>query len=247
MRMKPFYPRLTIATHLTLKTPHALTLLFILEDVINAIEHVHQLELFCSQKRSSDPLSLLLFRLGNLLQNLLVCSLPQGFVNQGDFLNKLCIYSEILLKSTKSKDLQLLLLLEQMKETVCKTRPRFVMTDSMEDFDELCQNLLESCKFLHSSLISFMTLLIPFLKTVKSDETVLMYLVEKKESLNKYLGNHWVEHLIRFFFSDHLPLFHDTLKSGFLNRGFEAFYREKKELIQQVENDIACLPNPLTI
>src|SRR5262249_45259818 len=96
------------------------------------------------------------------------------------------------------------------------------------DVEVLCRNL-------SNRLIEFYEALFPFFEEAKSDENVLFYLIENKDSLNRYLHPKKIEHLLAKLYPAGPTHLRAILCEGYTRRGFSAFYAQHEALIDSIE------------
>lgn len=125
-------------------------------------------------------------------------------------LSKLSFYSEALLKAFKMQDESLLLQIDEI-QNVRKQEAK------------------------SEKLSSFFSSLIPFLQESKTDENILLFLVEKAKEFNAYLGPRTIENLLQEFFPAGPHELRAMICEGYTRRGFHAFYRAQEPMLDALE------------
>ena len=134
-------------------------------------------------------------------------------------MDKFCFYSEILVQASHIKDPALTRIAAEVRKSVLISHST----------GRLIQRL---CRFFKA--------LTPFLREARSDENVLIYLIENKDALNKRLGEKQIEYLLQSFF----PGGHDQLRAfiheGFTRRGFSSFLASVEPLVEKIRWETPC-------
>jgi hypothetical protein len=177
------------------------------------------------------------------LENFYLFSLENPFAQKGGHLDKLCFYSEILLQTSQVKDSELIALMEKMRTSILSRKPQLMLCKRQPKkliLEEMMQLMLHLSTELFHLLKSFFTALVPFLKEARSDENVLVYLLESKEKLNENLGDHCIEDVLQSLF----PAGHDQLRAviheGYTRRGFDTFLSSVQPLIDSIHWETPC-------
>ena len=107
--------------------------------------------------------------------------------------------------------------------------------------DQIAPYLEELYTSLQQKLLQFFTALSRFLQEARSDENVLIYLLENKQKLNAFLGERVIEELLQRFF----PAGHSQLRAviceGYTRRGFSSYFLLAEPLIDAIEWE-SCHP-----
>ncbi len=93
---------------------------------------------------------------------------------------------------------------------------------------------------LHDGLYRFFSAFCPYLKEARSDENVLIYLIENKERLNAYLGVRRIEELLQSFFPSGHAQLRAAIYEGYTRRGFTTFLSSVEPLIDAIEWETPC-------
>ena len=133
--------------------------------------------------------------------------------------------------------------LEEIKKSILLTKLKILIWKKMParySVSEMRGELGEFYSDLFQRLSSFFKALRPFLKEARSDENVLIYLIEKKDLFNKHLGERHIEALLQSFF----PAGHDQLRAaiheGYTRRGFDTFLTSVEPLIDTIQWEMPC-------
>ncbi len=212
---------LRFPSHLTPPALRSLSLVFILEELAIQLEKVHSLQ------KSIPLFSKELFSF--------FC-LSHSYPQMGMCPDKLCFYCDILLQASKIRDRSLRNELDEMRIFILQCRSSLYFSKSVDS------EFLALFSKIYQKLCAVFTALIPFLREAKTDENVLLALVEKREILNCHLGPQAIEKIFQDFF----PKGHVHLKAliseGLMRRGFISFFEEKEHLIDEIEWRNACHP-----
>lgn len=210
----------------------SLSLLFILNELSSSFNLLEQF------KKAPPPEEI--SRLGKEVEKFLLFSLENPFPQKGGFLDKLCFYCEILLQASKISDESFPMLLEEMRSSVLRIRPKFLKR--FPDTHSLRTQILDLFTTLEQQFKRLFSALIPFLQEARTDENVLIYLIENKETLNRFLGERAIESLLQSFFPSGQPHLRAVICEGFTKRGFSSFFSKKELLIEELERETACPP-----
>lgn len=154
-------------------------------------------------------------------------------------LDKLCFYCENLLQASRIDEPEIPLILEEMRSLILKIRSRMFSWKKMLDpLDQILELLLDLYTNLNQRLQRFFKALKIFLKEARSDENVLVFLIENKDKLNYFLGERHIEEMLQSFF----PAGHAQLRAaiieGYTRRGFTPFLAKVEPLIDAIEWDM---------
>lgn len=146
-------------------------------------------------------------------EQFLALSLIDPFVQKGGALDRLCFYSEILLQNSTRKPLQVL---EDLRNLILQ---------------ELALSWKERLEQIGLGLKRFFEALQLPLYESRSDESVLVFLMENKQKINHYLGASTLENLFGVFFPEGPDQLRAVLFEGFSKRGFSLFFKKIEPLI----------------
>ncbi|MBU6445974.1 MAG: hypothetical protein KGQ49_01075, partial [Verrucomicrobia bacterium] len=143
------------------------------------------------------------------------------------------------------KEPEIFLIVEEMRKELLIFRSKMLMWKKLSEsypLEEMLQQLLQLTSRLYQSLQAFFQTLVPFLREARSDENVLVCLIENKTALNEDLGPKCIEELLQSFF----PAGHDQLRAviyeGYTRRGFSEFFSKVEPLIDELHWETACKP-----
>lgn len=125
------------------------------------------------------------------------------------------------------------MLLEEMRGSVLKVRSKIIgwkKAPGLYLLGDMLEQILGLCKELGQKLDRFFTAFVPFLKEAKSDENVLLYLVENRHKLNSYLGEGRIEKILLPF-----EQLRTAIHEGYTRRKFIDFYTKIEPLIDAIE------------
>jgi len=221
----------------------SLSLQFIMQEVIASFKLLHHLQILTPEQLQGANLSEEIASISNELEKFLLFSLENPFSQKGGVLDKLCFYCEILLQASSVRDQDIPMILEEMRNSILRIKSRFIGWKKMpafHPFDEILSHLLELYSDLHFKLGRFFSALTLFLQEARSDENVLLYLIEHKQEFNSYLGPRTIEDLLHRFF----PAGHSQLRAvmceGYTRRGFSTFFAKAEPLIDSIEWEAPC-------
>jgi hypothetical protein len=242
--MRSLHPWPIFPANLAPPVIRSLSLQFILQELITSFELVDALHMSTPKRLSGDHLQKELTSISIEIEKFLLFSLENPFAQKGGVLDKLCFYSEILLQASHIGDQEILTILEEMRNSVLRTKSSLTMWKKKlpaQALDPL-HHLLHLYSDLEQKLGRFFLALTPYLQQARSDENVLLYLIEHRHPLNSHLGPHVIEDLLHRFF----PAGHSQLKAviceGYTRRGFPSFFAKAEPLIDALEWDRACTP-----
>ena len=203
-----------LSNHLDPLASRSLSLLFILQELEELFTQIEQI------KNSPDALSDFF-------------SLRYPFPQSGICPDKLCFYCAILLQTSKVKDSSLNKSLSDMRIAILQFRSLLV-----EDPKALLAPFEIS---FHSHLTSFFFSLVPHLFESRTDENILLKLIEQRKALNSHLGEGVIEKLLQSFFPKGFSYLRSAIHEGLTRRGFLLFLEEKESLIEEIEWESPCL------
>lgn len=213
-------------------------LLFIFDEMIRSFTLIEQLKRSTFEKLQAPPLFKQLmdfyfeiepFILGNLKAKI---SSP---------LDKLLFYSDQLINATETKIDGVLPILEEMKAASFSLKAQFTKW-KYESFskEKVLKELFKFYCFTVEKFRSFFHMLFPAIEEMKENENLLMFLIEKKESFNQFIGDRSVERLLSSLFPGGIHDLKELIFQGYAKRGFSHIFEEQKHLIEKLEWDAAC-------
>lgn len=192
-----------------------------------------------AKARSRDHLSAL--ALPPELKEHLLVSIEDPSLQFEKTVGKLCFYCQILLQASKLEGMFMQHELEEILSLIHKVRCRFLAAHRLPLELSFFQSVDEKLSCFYSAMQNFFSTIVPFLEESKTNENLLIYLLEHKNAFNQYLGERSIERLLRDFFPlgrDHL---HAVIYEGFTKRGFTAFLESKEHLIKELIWEAPCL------
>ena len=139
------------------------------------------------------------------------------------------------------------MILEEMRNAILRMKSKMIgwkktpaVQGSVQPFDEILSSLSELYSELHAKLCRFFLALTLFLQEARSDENVLLYLIEHKHEFNSFLGARTIEQLLQRFFPAGHPQLRAAICEGYTRRGFSTFFAEAEPLIDSIEWDTPC-------
>jgi hypothetical protein len=209
----------------------SLALLFILQELLS------QLFLVEESKKLKPPKSLvdILAR----LEQFLFLTLPSPFTKKGGGIDKLCFYCETLLQASKIDSDLPLTTLDKMRKEILEIKT-LISRMQKEGISELCtQTLGKLYKTLMEQFSIFFKSLFPFFEESKTNENLLLFLVEHQSHWDNYLGEKTVISLFRHLFPSGPCELRAAICEGYTRRGFASFYATKESLVDAIEWDSA--------
>jgi len=233
----PFFP-----TNLEAPVARSLSIQFTLQTLIDAFGLLRELQASTPLQMLGSNLKEEISIISKELEKLLLFSIDNPFAQKGSVLDKLCFYSEILLQASPIAEPDVPIVMEQMRSAILLVRSKIGVWKKVTprySFEQILDMLLELYKDLDLKLCRFFKGLSRFLKEARSDENVLIYLLENKETLNGFLGERRIEELLQSFF----PAGHDQLRAaiheGYTRRGFTTFLTSVEPLIDAIQWEIS--------
>jgi hypothetical protein len=222
--------------------------MFILQELVSSFAIVGHLKKVAPERLVGAHLQSELEAVETELEKFLLFSLWNPFAQKGSALDKLCFYSEILLQASKVSEEKILAVLEEMRSSVLKVRSNLLSwKKGPSPYKEILVQLSSLFHDLQSHLVGFFRHLTPFLQEARTDENVLLYLIENRDLLNQYLGSRMIEDLLHRLFPSGLSGLRTAICEGYTRRGFASYYANKEPLIDAIEWEASCQPrsNPL--
>jgi hypothetical protein len=232
--MRSMHPWPLFPPNLEPPAARSLSLLFILQEMAGSFQLLDRLK----RAPRDGEASLLALEVEKLLR----FSLETPFPQKGGFLDKLCFYCNILLQASKIDDDSLEMILEELRSSVLRLRAKFFAPKKMSKCTSIDAEVFEQFVEIEKKFLSFFSALVPYLQEARTDENVLIFLIEQKETLNRYLGPRAVEDLLRRFFPSGQLQMRAVICEGFTRRGFSSFFSEKEPLIEEIEWETPCHP-----
>jgi len=225
--MRSLHPWPTFPRDLDPPAARSLALLFVLQEFVSSCRFVKQLENTIPEELNG---------ISSQLDRFLLFSLDNPFAQRGGCLDKLCFYCEILLQASKVGDETILVVLEEMRNAIMKVRSKlFFWKKVVPSHSEIALEFSELHQKLRGQLASFFVSLHAFLKESRTDENVLLYLVEHRKEFNLYLGHKTIENLLNSFFPSGSHELRATICEGYTRRGFGTFYAQQEPILDALE------------
>ncbi len=171
------------------------------------------------------------------LEKFLLFSLENPFSQKGSVLDKLCFYCEILLQASHVSENEIPVILEEMRNSILRVKAQIITCKKGPLTLDPLVHLYHS---LHEALRRFFSALCPYLKEARSDENVLIFLIEHKERLNASLGLRRIEELLQSFFPSGHAQLRAAIYEGYTRRGFTTFLSSVEPLIDAIEWETPC-------
>jgi hypothetical protein len=225
--MRSLHPWPIFPSNLEPSASRSLSLQFVLQEFLSSCQLVERVE-----NATPEELQGVVAQLDQFL----LSSLDNPFAQKGGALDKLCFYSEILLRASKIGDEAILMSLEEMRNAIMKIRSKLILwRKRIPTRDEIHAEFSALYHTLRNKLAEFFSSLYPFLKESRTDENVLLFLIEHRKEFNLYLGPKKIENLL----SDFFPAGPDELRAaiceGYTRRGFGAFYASQEPMLDALE------------
>lgn len=157
-------------------------------------------------------------------------------------LDKLFYYVEILIAFSSIKESEIVQAVEEMRKSICSAQSKMMVWKKQARYPlkEMLEQLMHLFSNLFRQLSRFFHALVPFLREARSDENVLLFLIENRESFNQYLGMGTIEEMLSSFFPAGFDQLRAVIFEGYTKRGFSAFFTEKESLIEQIQWETPC-------
>lgn len=219
----------------------SLSIQFILTYLIDAFSFIKNIQL-------SPPLKGIHIRqevdsIYKQFENMVLFSLQNPMSQKGGFLDKLCFYSDILVQVSQIKEPEIFPALEDLRKELLTFRSKMLVWKKLSasyPLEEMLEQLMQLTFHVIRHLRNYFQALIPFLREARSDENLLIFLIENKEKLNQDLGPKCIEELLQSFF----PAGHDQLRAviyeGYIRRGFSEYFCKVEPLIDQLHWETPC-------
>jgi len=239
--MRSLHPWPIFPFNLDPPVARSLSIQFILEELISSFELIHHLQTITPEILQGANLKEEINLVIKKMEKLLLFSMDSPFAQKGSMLDKLCFYSEILLQASRIEDVEMILILGEMRNRILRVKTSMEGWKKMIlPLDQILTILLELYADMHEKLCSFFHSFTQLLQEARSDENVLIYLIEKKDKLNTFLGKDHIERMLQKFF----PSGHEQLRAiiieGYSRRGFTPFLEKVEPLIDSIEWETPC-------
>ena len=240
----PFFP-----ANLDPPAARSLSLQFILQELVSAFDLVRRLQNETPEHLSGYfqdfDLAAELSSISQKIEKFLLFSLENPFAQKGGVLDKLCFYCEILLQASNIADQELTMILEEMRNAILRIKSRLTSWKKMPEkypVEQVLAHLMALYSDLHQNFCQFFLALCPFLEEARSDENVLIYLIEQRFRLNQHLGLRTVEEFLQRLFPNGHEQLRSTICDGYSRRGFASFFAKAQPLIDALEWEAPCHP-----
>lgn len=241
--MRSLNPWPVFPSNLEAPVARSLSIQFILQAIIDAFDLLIELQVSTPLQLQGSNLKEEISCISKDLEKIYLFSLENPFAQKGSVLDKLCFYSEILLQASHVSDPELTIVMEEMRKSILMVKSKIMVWKKMPSrypLREMLKQLMELYTDLHQKLGRFFKAMSPFLKEARSDENVLIYLIENKDKFNQHLGERRIEELLQSFF----PAGHDQLRAtiyeGYTRRGFTTFLNSIEPLIEAIQWETPC-------
>lgn len=232
--MRSFHPWPIFPHDLDPPAAKSLALLFILQELLSSLQLLDQAENHIPTDLSD---------IYNQLEKFLLFSLDNPFTKNGGGLDKLCFYCESLLQASKISDDALLLILEEMRNSILNVKSRLVTwKKKLPSKEELQPNLAALYGELHKKFRAFFSSLSLFLHESRTNENILIYILEHRVQFNSYLGPRTIENLLCRLFPSGPCELRAAICEGYTRRGFTDFYAKQEPLLDAIEWEASSCP-----
>lgn len=217
-----------------------MSFLFLLKEFEEGFETLLSLQKFCASKLQGAHLADELEEVVRSLNKIQIFSFDNPFIHKGGLLDILYFYLEILLQASTTIEESILMIVEEMRRIVLRFRSKLISwkkTPALHPLDFILENCLETYRELIEKMKQFFHSLTPNFHESRTDENILIYLVEHREKLNSYLGERTIENLLKDVSRNGFSHLRTAICEGFVRRGFETFYNEKEPLLDALEQE----------
>jgi hypothetical protein len=236
--MRSLHPWPIFPVNLDPPVARSLSIQFILQELLSYFERIAELQKVTPSLLVGANRTMEIALISDEIEKLLLFSLENSFSQKGGVLDKLCFYCEILVKASNICDQKILMLLEEMMNTILQTRSKMIgwkKIPTLHPIDEILSFLLDFYDDLQQKIRCFFKAFSPFLQEARSDENVLIFLIENLAKFNAFLGPRCIEDLLnRFFPAGHAQL-RAVICEGYTRRGFASFFAKAEPLIDALE------------
>jgi hypothetical protein len=221
----------------------SLSIQFILQGLTDSFKLLRHLEIFTSSQLLGANPKEELIEIAKELEQLVLFSLEHPFSQKGSVLDKLCFYCEILLQASHIEGSEIPMALEELKIPILKVKTQLTIWKKVPaPLFQIKEALFELYSNLYRKFCCFFSALIPYLKEARSDENVLIYLIENKNILNSFLGERRIEEMLQSFFPTGHAQLRAAIIEGYTRRGFTTFLSKVEPLIDAIEWETRSWP-----
>lgn len=241
--MRSLTPWPTFPKNLDLPVIRSLSLQFITQTLMGAFDNLQELYQTISFQLQGANFEEELICILKELEKIVLFSLENPFPQRTSVLDKLCFYSEILVQASALNDNEIPQILDDMKKNIMQVRSKITTWKKMKPpfpLENVRTELIALHLFLMKKLREFFGALASFLKEARSDENVLIQLIEHKNKLNASLGKRCIEKLLQSFFPQGHSQLRAVIHEGYTRRGFTKFLSKAEPLIDAIEWDTPC-------
>lgn len=232
--MRSFHPWHIFPHDLEAPAAKSLALLFILQECLASLQLL---------ERSKNNIPTEFPDASRQLEQFLLFTVDNPFAQNGGVLDKLCFYCESLLQASKIGDDALLLILEEMRNLILNIKSRLVAwKKKLLSQEEARLNLVAFYDELDKKFRAFFSALSVFLKESRTNENILLYILEHKDKFNCYLGPRTIENLLCRLFPSGPCELRAAICEGYTRRGFSEFYAMQEPLIDAIEWETSSCP-----
>ena len=232
--MRSFHPWPVFPHDLSPPAAKSLALLFILQTLLSSLELLENLD-------DEEPTTFA--DINTKLEQFLLFSLDNPLAKNGGVLDKLCFYSESLLQASRVNDDAILTVLEEMRNAILETRAKFRNWRKPSPTQEEIQSRLHKLSsHLHEKFRTFFSSLSLFLQESRTNENILIYILEHRDQFNRFLGTRTIEHLLCQLFPSGLCELRAAVCEGYTRRGFTEFYAKQEPLLDAIEWEVSACP-----
>lgn len=221
MKSANTHPWIEFPAHLSPLNVRSLSLLFILQECVDKLEYLKTLE-----KLSKEELFL-------EIQTFIKTDKTQ---EPHPFPDKLCFYCEILLQASKVSQHSLDLRTDAMKRFMLELK---LKTLNSKSADQKNFPVEDFCLDMKGLFRSFFFSLNPFFVEAKSDENVLLKLIEHKNVFN-FLEPQLIEKMLHSFFPSNIAQLKAIICEGLTKRGFSFVFEESEKFIDEIQWKELC-------
>lgn len=245
--MRSLNPWSIFPTDLDAPVTRSLSIQFILQTLIDGFDIVRELK--SSTIIKGHAIREELKKILDELQRILLFTIQNPMGQKIAILDKLSYYSEILIEASQVQSSELTFELEQMRKSLLGAKAKMMMWKKMPGsypLDEMLEQIMQLYSTLQEKFCQYFIALTPYLKEARSDENVLISLIENKEKLNSSLGPKHIEKLLQSFFPAGFDQLRAVINEGYTRRGFNTFLSSVEQLIDEIQWETACqIPNQL--
>lgn len=215
----------------------SLTIQFILQTFIACFDTLHHLRTFTDQQLKGIEPKKEIGAVAKSLEKMMILSMGAPIIPKTSCLDKLCFYCEVLIQASQITQNDIVVIVEQMKTQIIDLKTKIILWKkiAIESIEIIRQEFFQLYKLLEQKLSLFFRSFVPFLKEARSDENILIYLIERKEEFNACLGSRTIEELLQLLFPSGHAQLRAAVIEGFMRRGFTVFLSQIEPLIDAIE------------